>query len=98
MKSLTKWELAKQLQQSQPDLTQQRLVDIIDTLADLVICHFVDGGGPVTVRGFGRLRVVRRAAFTGAHPKTGEPYVHEASKRLVFKPSAEAIRRINEVK
>ena len=98
MKSLTKWELAKQLQQSQPDLTQQRLVDIIDTLADLVICHFVDGGGPVTVRGFGRLRVVRRAAFTGAHPKTGEPYVHVASKRLVFKPSAEAIRRINEVK
>ena len=98
MKSLTKWELAKQLQQSQPDLTQQRLVDIIDTLADLVICHFVDGGGPVTVRGFGRLRVVRRAAFTGAHPKTGEPYVHVASKRLVFKPSAEAVRRINEVK
>ena len=98
MKSLTKWELAKQLQQSQPDLTQQRLVDIIDTLADLVICHFVDGGGPVTVRGFGRLRVVRRAAFTGAHPKTGEPYVHVASKRLVFKPSAEAVRRINQVR
>ena len=98
MKSLTKWELAKQLQQSQPDLTQQRLVDIIDTIADLVICHFVDGGGPVTVRGFGRLRVVRRAAFTGTHPKTGEPYVHESSKRLVFKPSAEAVRRINQVR
>jgi nucleoid DNA-binding protein len=42
--------------------------------------------------------MVRRAAFTGTHPKTGEPYVHEASKRLVFKPSAEAIRRINGVK
>lgn len=98
MKSLTKWELAKQLQQSQPDLTQQRLVDIIDTLADLVVCHFVEGGEIAVLRGFGRLRMVRRAAFTGTHPKTGEPYVHEASKRLVFKPSAEAIRRINEVK
>ena len=98
MKSLTKWELAKQLQQSQPDLTQQRLVDIIDTLADLVICHFVEGGEIAVLRGFGRLRMVRRAAFTGTHPKTGEPYVHVASKRLVFKPSAEAIRRINEVK
>ena len=98
MKSLTKWELAKQLQQSQPDLTQQRLVDIIDTLADLVVCHFVEGGEVAVLRGFGRLRVVRRAAFTGTHPKTGEPYVHVASKRLVFKPSAEAIRRINEVK
>ena len=97
MKSLTKWELAKQLQQSQPDLTQQRLVDIIDTLADLVVCHFVEGGEIAVLRGFGRLRMVRRAAFTGTHPKTGEPYVHEASKRLVFKPSAEAIRRINEV-
>jgi nucleoid DNA-binding protein len=94
---LTKWELAKQLQQSQPDLTQQRLVDIIDTLADLVVCHFVEGGEIAVLRGFGRLRMVRRAAFTGTHPKTGEPYVHEASKRLVFKPSAEAIRRINEV-
>jgi len=98
VKSLTKWELAKQLQQSQPDLTQQRLVDIIDTLADLVVCHFVEGGEIAVLRGFGRLRMVRRAAFTGTHPKTGEPYVHEASKRLVFKPSAEAIRRINEVK
>lgn len=98
MKSLTKWELAKQLQQSQPDLTQQRLVDIIDTLADLVVCHFVEGGEIAVLRGFGRLRMVRRAAFTGTHPKTGEPYVHEASKRLVFKPSAEAIRRINGVK
>lgn len=98
MKTLTKQVLARQLQQSQPDLTQQRLVDIIDTIADLVICHFVNGGESAVIRGFGRLRMVRRAAFTGTHPKTGEPYVHEASKRLVFKPSAEAIRRINEVK
>ena len=98
MKILTKQALAVQLQQSQPDLTQQRLMDIIDTIADLVICHFVNGGESVVIRGFGRLRMVRRAAFTGTHPKTGEPYVHEASKRLVFKPSAEAIRRINEVK
>lgn len=98
MKSLTKWELAKQLQQSQPDLTQQRLVDIIDALADLVVCHFVEGGEIAVLRGFGRLRMVRRAAFTGTHPKTGEPYVHVASKRLVFKPSAEAVRRINQVR
>ena len=98
MKILTKQVLARQLQQSQPDLTQQRLVDIIDTLADLVICHFVEGGEIAVLRGFGRLRMVRRAAFTGTHPKTGEPCPHESSKRLVFKPSAEAIRRINEVK
>ena len=97
MKILTKQALARQLQQSQPDLTQCRLTDIIDTLADLVICHFVEGGESAVLRGFGRLRVVRRAAFTGTHPKTGEPYIHEARKRLMFKPSAEAVRRINEV-
>ena len=98
MKILTKQALARQLQQTNPDLTQRRLTDIIDTLADLVVCHFVEGGEIAVLRGFGRLRMVRRAAFTGTHPKTGEPYVHVASKRLVFKPSAEAVRRINEVK
>ncbi len=50
------------------------------------------------LRGFGRLRVVRRAAFMGKHPSTGQPHLHEERKLLVFKPSAEAVRRINEVK
>ena len=44
MKILTKQVLARQLQQTNPDLTQRRLTDIIDTLADLVVCHFVEGG------------------------------------------------------
>lgn len=98
MKTLTKQALARQLLQTNRDLTQRRLMDILDTIADLVICHFVEGGEIAVLRGFGRLRMVRRAAFTGTHPKTGEPYVHGASKRLVFKPSAEAVRRINEIK
>ena len=98
MKILTKQALARQLQQSQPDLTQCRLTDIIDTIADLVICHFVEGGEVAVLRGFGRLRMVRRAAFMGRHPSTGQPHRHEARKLLMFKPSAEAVRRINEVK
>ena len=98
MKHLTKHALAVQLQQSQPDLTQQRLVDIIDTIADLVICHFVNGGESAVIRGFGRLRVVWRAPFVGTHPITGGPCKHDARKLLVFRPSAEAIRRINQVR
>ena len=98
MKILTKQVLARQLQQTNPDLTQRRLTDIIDTIADLVICHFVEGGESAVLRGFGRLRVTRRKAFMGKHPITKQPHLHEERKLLVFKPSAEAIRRINEVK
>ena len=100
MKRLTKQGLAKELAKCRGirdvySANVIRAVDIIETLADLVVCHFVEGGEAVTIRGFGTLKIVHRKSFVGTNPRTGHALRIEARKSLSFKPSAEATKRIN---
>ena len=97
MKALTKRALAEQLRRSpkQPGLTQGECLDIIETLADLVVCYFVENGRAVTVRGFGTFKLSYRKGFTSVHPQTGAVVFIPNRKTITFKPSAEVRRRIN---
>ena len=100
MKRLTKMALAKELVDAQnlsryDMLTQSWAVDIIETLADLIVCHFVEGGESVTIRGFGTLKIVHRKSFVGTNPRTGHALRISARKSLSFKPGGEVTKRIN---
>ncbi len=92
--TLTKYALAKQLSKSH-DLTHKAAVDLIETVADLIACHFQNGGTAVSLRGFGAFKIRKRRAFVGADPRSGEALSIPERKSLTFKPSAEIIRRIN---
>lgn len=95
-KVLTKHKLAKQLQNEQRFLwmTQKASVDIIETVVDLISCHFQNGGESVTLRGFGTFKRGKRAAFLGDVPGVGTVSIPEKST-ITFKPSAELKRRLN---
>ena len=97
MKTLTKRELAKQLQTVFPFMSQKLAVDVIEQLADLIVCHFQEDGKLFVVRSFGALKLVKRKAFTGTNPQTGAPLPMRARRTLAFKPSAEVVRRINQL-
>ena len=47
----------------------------------------VDGGEPVSLRGFGTFRLSERAARNGRNPRTGEEIDIAASRSLAFKAS-----------
>lgn len=95
MKVLIKTELAVQARQRFEDIPQTRMVDIIETIFDLLICHFQNGGGKIVLRGFGVFKIGKRRAFTGMHPQTGEALPFAERKIISYKPSAEVSRRIN---
>lgn len=63
------------------------------TQADAVIAAFIEQitnalsrGEPVSITGFGSFTVKMRAARNGRNPKTGEPLIISASRRIVFTP------------
>jgi nucleoid DNA-binding protein len=93
-KTLTKTGLAKQTAQGL-SLTQIEAMNAIETIADLITCHFQNGGEVVTIRGFGTFRKRKRRAFTGSDPRTGEPVAIPERYSVTFKPSADVVRRIN---
>lgn len=98
MRMLNKHALAGLLVESQRwrrDMPHAEAVDIIETLADLIVLHYQEGGESVIVRGFGRLKLVSRKRFVGTNPRTGHVLRVPARKTLSFKPSAEVLRRIN---
>lgn len=102
MSTLTKYDLAKQLKSGlRWDLNQGQMVDIIETLTDLIVCHFQNSEGEiikdvkVSLRGFGTFKLRRRKAYVGRSLKTGEPVDVAESYSLGFKPAAEVCRRLN---
>jgi len=90
---VTKHELAGQLAQAER-ISHTKAVSIIENVADLIICHFQNGGEKITIRGFATIKVRKRRAFTGKDPH-GRPHRHEEKKSIIIRPSAEMLRRIN---
>jgi nucleoid DNA-binding protein len=101
-KTLTKNELAKQLTQGTKKrlvmMTEKTAIDIVETIADLIACHFANGGDRVIIRGFGTFKIRKRGRFTGFHPKTGESMLVHSRLSVGFKPSAEMTKRINQLR
>lgn len=94
---LTKTELAKQLSKETrfKPMTIKTATDIIETLADLIVCHFQSGGRTVAIRGFGTFKLKTRKAFIGSHPRDQTRIAVAEKCSLSFKPGAEVIRRLN---
>lgn len=76
-------------------LPAAKAVDVIETLMDLIICHFQSGGERVVLRGFGTFKLRKRRAHVGSNPQTGESMRIPAALSIAFKPGAEALRRLN---
>lgn len=93
-KTLTKTELAKQTARAM-SLGNVEAISTIETITDLITCHFQNGGVAVTIRGFGTFKKRKRRAFTGSDPRTGEPVEIPERYSVTFKPSADVVRRIN---
>lgn len=97
-KTLTKAELARQLALPiggrQSWLTIKMAVFLIEQLFDLIVCYFQNEGEQVTIRGFGTFKVRGRARHRVRAP-SGVLVDVPARKTVVFKPSAEVVRRLN---
>jgi nucleoid DNA-binding protein len=91
---LTKKDLAKQAAKAL-HIPQTKALNAVETLADLIACHFQEGGERVTIRGFGTIKLRKRCAFTGRDPRTRELFTVKARKSITFKPSRELLDRIN---
>lgn len=104
MKTLTKNELAKQLRQGTKRrlvlMTEKTAIYIVETIADLIACHFANGGDRVIIRGFGTFKIRKRKAFIGYNPRRGSMLYQRVPARLSvgFKPSAEMTKRINQLR
>ena len=68
---------------------------ILDTVSDRLI-EAVSAGDRIEVRGFGTFQPRARATKIGYNPCTGKPMHLEASTTILFKPSRELTKRMNE--
>ena len=68
---------------------------ILDTVSDQMI-EAVSAGDRIEVRGFGTFQPRARATKIGYNPCTGKPMHLEASTTILFKPSRELTKRMNE--
>ena len=68
---------------------------ILDTVADHMIESVADGNR-IEVRGFGTFQPRARATKVGYNPCTGQPMHLDASTTILFKPSRELTKQMNE--
>ena len=69
----------------------EEVVDaVFDTMGDTL-----EGGGSVTVYGFGTFDVKERDARAGRNPKTGDVIQIAAKKGVRFKPAGALKKRVN---
>ena len=68
---------------------------ILDTVADHMI-ESVANGNRIEVRGFGTFQPRSRATKIGYNPCTGKPMPLPASTTILFKPSRELTKQMNE--
>ena len=71
------------------NLSQAKAADVINCIFDTgsgIIAGELDGGGKVTVPGFGTFGVRTRAARTGTNPATGAKIEIAAKTHAYFKP------------
>ena len=99
MKNMTKYLLADQLRHAlwpgRSWGSHKTATHAIETMLDLMICHFQNGGKTISLNGFGAFTLRKRRAFIASHPRTGEPLPVPERLTLTFKPSAEVTRHLN---
>ncbi len=96
-RSSGKLEIVKQLQNcaSFGNCTQKFLILALETILDLLICYFQNGGEQIILKGFGTFRLRVRKAHKGTHPQTLEQIEIPRQVSIGFKPGAEVLRRLN---
>jgi len=67
-----------------PDLKKKEAVAAVDTVFDTIV-NALSKGDDVTIPGFGKFRVARRAARMGRNPMTGESIQIKASVKPKFR-------------
>ena len=68
---------------------------ILDCISDQMI-ESVAAGNRIEVRGFGTFQPRQRATKLGYNPCTGQPMHLDASTTILFKPSRELTKQMNE--
>ena len=76
-------------------LTKRDAERATDAVFD-AIAEIMQEGGRVKFPGFGSFSTRRRAAFTGRHPKTGEPLPIPETTVPVFEPSRQLKEKVNQ--
>lgn len=87
---MNKTEFAKKLAKT-ADISQAKALEIVDIIfsADKgkgIIAVELDGGGKVTIPGFGTFGTKHRAARSGRNPATGKTIQIAAKSYAFFKP------------
>lgn len=88
---ITRKELAAELA-AKMGLSASHAADILNRTINIIIGRLYQGQ-TVELRGFGRLEVLATSARPGRNPRTGEPHLIAAGRRVRFYPS----RKLNKV-
>jgi len=89
---MTKNELAHEVAQ-RADIPQSQARQIIDSLLE-TLSEELAAGGEVSIAGFGKFSVSRRAARVGRNPATGAPIEIQASKVARFSAARDLKQRL----
>ncbi len=76
--------LVESVMNTLPDLKKKEALAAVDTVFDTIV-KALSKGDDVTVPGFGKFRVARRAARMGRNPMTGEQIQIKASVKPKFR-------------
>lgn len=95
---MNKSELARKLAK-QADLTEAKAAEVVNALFATdprqgIIATELDGGGKVTITGFGTFETRRRAARRGRNPATGQAIQIPARKYASFRPGQGLRQRV----
>jgi DNA-binding protein HU-beta len=77
-------------------LTRVLAREVVDTILQ-TISETIQSGEEVALAGFGKFKLVERAARVGRNPQTGKPVKIAASKRVKFE-QAKAMRELVNIK
>ncbi len=75
---------------------QSQIEGLLNRVLDLVVAELMDGG-EVSIQGFGKFFVKRRAARKGRNPRTGKTLDIPAGRRAAFNPGKKLKQAFKEV-
>jgi integration host factor subunit beta len=91
---MIKSELIQRISEQNPDLRQNDVEKIVNTMLDAITAAMARGDR-VELRGFGAFSVRNRAARTGRNPRTGAHVSVEEKSVPYFKTGKEMRERLN---
>ena len=80
-------EIVRAIRKKHTELTIASAKDIIETVFDEIRKKVVEAEKPIQIRGFGSFSIKEMPARNSRNPKTGEPIMVPAKKKVKFKPS-----------